>query len=214
LNNRCAVLQNFIIKEATQMNLKLNTSDPILSKISSQIDPPVIHSTANVFHDLMSCIVEQQIHYRSTKRIFSKALERAGITLLTSDNFYLFEKHSLPQLKLRMDKYKTMLLFTEYWNTNTLDFNQLSDEEVIAELSAIKGIGKWTIDMILLYTLNRPDVFPYDDFHLKKSMISLYKLNPEAKLKAQMIEVSQAWMNQKSLAVLYLLAWKKQNKAM
>jgi DNA-3-methyladenine glycosylase II len=66
--------------------------------------------------------------------------------------------------------------------------------------------------MILLYTLERPNVFPYDDFHLKQIMISLYNLNPKVRLKAQMLEVADNWGNQKSLAVLYLLAYKEFNK--
>jgi DNA-3-methyladenine glycosylase II len=75
-------------------------------------------------------------------------------------------------------------------------------------LSGIKGIGKWTIDMILLYTLERPNIFPSDDFHLKQIMTSLYHLHPKAKLRAQMLKVAEQWGNQKSLATLYLLAWK------
>lgn len=189
-------------------------TDPILENIMRQIAQPVVPSTNDVFHDLMSCIIEQQIHYRSTKRIFSKALERAGIEHLTLDNFHLLEQHALPQIKLAMGKYETMMSFVEYWSNNTLDFNALSDEAVAAELSSIKGIGKWTIDMILLYTLNRPDVFPFDDFHLKQIMVSQYNLDPKVKLKAQMLEVAKNWGHQKSLAVLYLLDWKylKNNK--
>jgi DNA-3-methyladenine glycosylase II len=55
----------------------------------------------------------------------------------------------------------------------------------------------------------RADVFPYDDFHLKEIMVKLYGLNPNVKLKAQMLDVAGTWGNQKSLAVLYLLSWKK-----
>jgi len=190
----------------------LSNHDPILEKIMAQIEEPIFHSTHNVFHDVMSCIVEQQIHYRSTKKVFAKALELADIEQLSLENIDLFEKHALPPLQLSMNKYETMRAFIDYWNKNTLDFNQLSDAEVISELSGIKGIGKWTIDMILLYTLNRPDVFPYDDFHLKHIMVTLYDLDPKSKLKAQMLEVSQQWGNQKSKAVLYLLEWKKQKK--
>jgi DNA-3-methyladenine glycosylase II len=90
----------------------------------------------------------------------------------------------------------------------------LPDEEIRAQLSAIKGIGKWTMDMILLYTLERPNVFPYDDFHLKQIMVSLYGLDSKVKLKAQMIGVSEHWGHQKSLAVRYLLAWKTYNKSL
>jgi DNA-3-methyladenine glycosylase II len=186
--------------------------DPILQNIIGQIDRPIIDSTNAVFHDLMSCIIEQQIHYRSSKRIFAKVLERAGIERLTLENFHLLEQYSLPHIKLSAGKYDTMLSFIDYWSKNTLDFNNLSDEEVQAELSGIKGIGKWTIDMILLYTLNRPNIFPYDDFHLKQIMTSLYDLNPGSKLKAQMLEVSKNWGGQRSLAVLYLFAWKEFKK--
>lgn len=187
----------------------LAKNDPILEKIILQIPKPEIETTNDVFHDLMSCIIEQQIHYRSTKRIFAKALERASIDHLTIDNFHLIEKHSLSQIKLAMGKYETMMSFIEYWGNNNKDFNTLSDDEVIAELSSIKGIGKWTIDMILLYTLKRENVFPYDDFHLKQIMVSLYGLNEKVKLKAQMLAIAENWGEQKSLAVLYLLAYKK-----
>ena len=60
-------------------------SDPVLGKICNQIEWPAINSTNDVVHDLTSCIIEQQIHYRSTKRIFARALERAGIDHLTVD---------------------------------------------------------------------------------------------------------------------------------
>jgi DNA-3-methyladenine glycosylase II len=191
------------------MPTKISFNDPILKNVVLQIDTPKINSTKDVFHDLMSCIIEQQIHYRSTKKIFAKALERAGIDHVSLNNFHLIEKHALPAIKLAGGKYETMMAFIEYWQNNTIDFNTLTDEQVAEQLSSIKGIGKWTIDMILLYTLNRPNVFPYNDFHLKQIMTALYKLNPNSKLKAQMLAIAEQWSNQKSLAVLYLLETKK-----
>jgi DNA-3-methyladenine glycosylase II len=191
------------------MKAHINFKDSVLKNITAQVTQPIIHSTNNVFHDVMSCIIEQQIHYRSTKRIFAKALERARIEQLTLDNFHLVEKHSFTQIKLAMNKYETMLAFIEYWQNNKLDFNTLTDEAIIDELSSIKGIGRWTIDMILLYTLQRPNVFPTDDFQLKQIMTALYKFNATFKLKAQMLATAENWGNQKSLAVLYLLEAEK-----
>ncbi|MBQ0907949.1 DNA-3-methyladenine glycosylase 2 family protein [Flavobacterium sp. F-328] len=187
----------------------LSNNDPILAKVILQIPKPEIESTNDVFHDLVSCIFEQQIHYRSTKRIFAKALEKSSIEHLTLDNFYLVEEHYLKNSNLATGKYETLLAFIDYWSNNTKDFNTLSDNEVVKELSSIKGIGKWTIDMILLYTLQRQNVFPYDDYHLKQIMVSLYGLNEKVKLKAQMLEIAENWGEHKSLAVLYLLAFKK-----
>lgn len=130
------------------MTRDLINSDKILKNIIAQLEPPSFVSTNNVFHDLVGCLIEQQIHYRSSKRIYLRALERAGIDVLT-------------------------------------------------------------LDKILLYTLQRPNVFPYDDYSLKLIMTKVYNLNPDVKLKAQMLSIAEQWGSHKSLAVLYLLKWKE-----
>ncbi len=190
----------------------ISVSDEILEKIIDEIPKPEINSTNNVFHDLISCILEQQIHYRSTKNIFQKMLNASGLERLTPDNFHQFEEKAFGNIKLSIRKYETVLRVLEFWAENNIDWFLLTDLEVIEKLSSINGIGKWTIDMILLYSLNRANVVPYDDYHLKQVMVSLYNLDPQLKLKAQMVEVSENWGEKKSLAVLYLLAWKQHNK--
>jgi DNA-3-methyladenine glycosylase II len=189
-------------------NTTLAQADPILAKIIGSIPEPVIESTHDVFFDLMSCIIEQQIHYRSTKRIFAKGLERADLGTLNLENFPIFEEKALSAIKLSESKYATLSEAIAFFTANNLNWQAMSDAEVREKLSGIKGIGNWTIDMILLYTLERPDVFPYDDFHLKEIMVRLYSLNPNSRLKAQMLDVATVWGVHKSLAVKYLLAWK------
>ncbi|NJN33770.1 MAG: DNA-3-methyladenine glycosylase 2 family protein [Saprospiraceae bacterium] len=192
------------------MKEKLAQNDPILKEIIATIPEPIIESTHDVFFDLMSCIVEQQIHYRSTKRIFPRLLEKAGLTTLNLDNFSEFEK-VLPTITLATSKYETLAATSDFFQNNKINWQLLSDAEVIEKLGLIKGIGKWTIDMILLYTLERPNVFPYDDFHVKEIMVKLYGLNPNSRLKAQMLEIAENWGEHKSLAVKYLLAYKAFN---
>lgn len=190
----------------------LFNQDSILKQVVAPLEVPFFASTNQVFHDVISCIIEQQIHYRSSKKIFANALKRSGIAYVTPENFHLFELHGISNLKMSMNKYETLLRFVEYWSNQSKDFFALTDEEVIKELSSIKGIGQWTIDMVLLYTLKRPNIFPVDDFHIKQVMIYLYQLDPKNKLKSQMLQIAEKWGSQKSLAVLYLLEWKKQNK--
>jgi DNA-3-methyladenine glycosylase II len=192
--------------------LQLTENDAVLKNIIKTIPEPQFQSSNNVFHDLMSCILEQQIHYRSTKKIFQKMLNTASLEILTPENFPQFEEKAFSNIKLSTGKYETVLRIIEFWNENKISWQELNDEEIISTLSSIKGIGKWTIDMILLYTLQRPNIFPYDDFHLKEIMIKLYGLDPNVKLKAQMIDVSNTWGEHKSLAVRYLLAYKDFNK--
>ncbi|HOY16740.1 MAG TPA: hypothetical protein PLC89_05595 [Haliscomenobacter sp.] len=198
----------------SENEMLLSKSDPILERIILQVPQPQIETTNDVFHDLMSCVVEQQIHYRSTKRVFQKMLNSANLERLSPANFRQFEERALGNIKLATGKYETIVGILALWEANKMDWQLLGDEEIISTLSTIKGIGKWTIDMVLLYTLERPNIFPYDDFHLKQIMVSLYNLDPKAKLKAQMIEIAENWGNQKSLAVLYLLAWKQYQKSL
>lgn len=195
---------------SSQSKQHLIKADEKLAHIISLIPEPLVESTGDVFFDLMSCILEQQIHYRSTKKIFAKMLQRAEIDRLTLQNFAAFEAKALADAKLSLSKYETVLAVLDFFTENKFDWNALSDDAIRQQLSSIKGIGKWTIDMILLYTLNRPDVFPYDDFHLKQVMSRVYGLDPSSKLKAQMLEIASLWGNHRSLAVKYLLSWKKQ----
>ena len=189
----------------------LKKVDPILKKIIDTIPSPQFISTKNVFHDLMSCVLEQQIHYRSTKKVFQKMLDKANLEILNPDNFSEFEKKGFGDVKLSMKKYETVLNIVQHWDENNVIWEELTNQEVINELSQIKGIGKWTIDMILIFTLNRPNIFSYDDFHIKQIMTKLYELNPKSKLKAQMKEISEPWSPYKSTAFRYLLELKKFN---
>ena len=109
---------------------------------------------------------------------------------------------------MSMNKYETLKRALDFFDENKLNWSEMSDEEVQKILSQIKGIGTWTIDMILLYTLQRPDIFPADDYHLKKIMCNLYDINTTSKIKAQLKAVSEYWSPHKSLAVKHLLAWK------
>jgi len=148
-----------------------------LEQIIHTIPYPQIISTNNVFHDLMSLVVEQQIHYRSAKRIFQKALERA-----------------------------------KFFENNQIQWSEKSNAEIHKLLTGVTGIGKKSVDMILLYTLQRPDIFIANDYHLKMIMESLYEIPSNAKLNAQIKTISTQWAPYRSTAVRYLLDWKTYQK--
>ena len=181
--------------------------DEVLQGIMSNITLAERASTKNVFHDLMSCIIEQQIHYRSTKKMFQKMLDSVGMNELNVKNFPDFEKAFL-NVKLSERKYETIARIVEFFENEEIDWFTLSDEEVRKTLTQIKGIGPWTMDMILLYTLERPDIFPADDYHLKGMMTELYDIDTSAKVKAQLKAVAEDWAPYRSSGVRYLLEWK------
>lgn len=87
---------------------------------------------------------------------------------------------------------------------------QLSNEEIVELLTQIKGVGKWTVEMLLMFSLQREDVFAVDDLAIQQAMIKLYKLDTSNKkqLKEKMIQISNKWSPYKTYACLHLWKWK------
>jgi DNA-3-methyladenine glycosylase II len=80
---------------------------------------------------------------------------------------------------------------------------RLSDEELIERLTSIRGVGRWTVEMLLIFTLGRPDVLPVDDFGVRDGYRVLYGLDASPKPKA-LAEIGQAWSPFRSIAAWYL----------
>lgn len=186
---------------------KLFPQDAVLQTIIKETELPVWVSTQNVFHDVMSCIIEQQIHYRSSKNVFRHLMQEAGLDELHPETFPQLEP-ALPKLRLSEAKYEAMAGTVDFFSRNKVPWNDLDDDQVRKQLSAIQGVGTWTAEMILLYTLHRPDVFPNGDYHLTQIMTKVYGLDPHKQLSKNMLQISERWGNNRSLAVLYLLAYK------
>ncbi len=86
----------------------------------------------------------------------------------------------------------------------------MSNEEIIDLLVQIKGVGQWTVEMLLMFSLGREDVFAVDDLGIQQGMQRLYNLDTTNKklLKAQMLELSQQWKPYRSYACLHIWKWK------
>ncbi|MEL7363422.1 MAG: hypothetical protein AAFN13_15205 [Bacteroidota bacterium] len=185
-------------------------SDPVLARLEQTVPLPPHESTGEVFHDLVSCLVEQQIHYRSTKHVFQRALERAGLDRVTPATFDTFESEGLADILLSRQKREALASTAAFFQEHPdIEWAALSDGDVRATLNQFRGVGIWTIDMVLLFTLERPDVFPVDDYHLKQIMGALYGIEPGKGQKRRMKDVAEAWRPERSRAVRLLLAWKE-----
>ena len=88
--------------------------------------------------------------------------------------------------------------------------DKLTNEEVINYLTEIKGVGRWTVEMLLMFTLGREDVFAVDDLGIQQAMISLYgiKTTDKKKLSARMKKISESWSPYRTYACMYLWRWK------
>lgn len=88
--------------------------------------------------------------------------------------------------------------------------NKMNNEEVIEYFIAIKGVGRWTVEMLLMFALGREDVFAVDDLGIQNAMIGLYKLSREDKkqFKEDMLRISKKWSPYRTYACMHLWQWK------
>lgn len=90
--------------------------------------------------------------------------------------------------------------------------SKMNNEEVIEYLTKIKGVGRWTVEMLLIFTLGREDVFAVDDLGIQQAMIAVYKLDKsdKKKLHTDMLRISAKWSPYRSYACLHL--WRHKDK--
>jgi DNA-3-methyladenine glycosylase II len=87
---------------------------------------------------------------------------------------------------------------------------KMENEDIIELLTQIKGVGKWTVEMLLMFSLCREDVFAVDDLGIQQAMCKLYKISAadKKKMKTRMLKISAAWSPYRTYACLHLWGWK------
>jgi DNA-3-methyladenine glycosylase II len=95
-------------------------------------------------------------------------------------------------------------------NITDKKLHKLNNDEVIALLTEIKGVGKWTVEMLLMFALCREDIFAIDDLGLQNAMIKLYnlKITDKKLLKEKILKLSAKWSPYRTYACMYLWQWK------
>jgi len=167
----------------------------------------------NHFKSLVVAIINQQLSGKAADTIFKRfeVLFAAGAR---SKKFPTPEQVlKMPTAKLRkvgLSGMKVQFLkdLSRKILDGTVDFRAMkkwSDEEVIEHLVQVKGIGRWTAEMFLMFSLGRDDIFSYGDLALRKAMQNLYKLRAQPTQK-QADKISAAWKPYRTLASRYL--WK------
>lgn len=105
---------------------------------------------------------------------------------------------------------KNIAEFSLTEGTSFAQLQAMSDEEVIAYLTRIKGVGRWTVEMLLMFTLGREDVFPVDDLGIQQAMARIYRLKTDDKkaFREKMKKISAKWSPYRSYASLHLWRYK------
>lgn len=157
------------------------------------------------FHSLCQSIVWQQLAGKAAQRIWDRLLDNVELEpsgVITAG----FETLRGAGLSGRKAEY--LLGVAQAFSDGTLDhdFAQMEDEEVIDELVKLRGVGRWTAEMFLIFSLGRLDVFANDDYGLRKAVQKLYGLE-ELPKKAQLEEITSKWEPYRTVASLALWKW-------
>ena len=182
--------------------------DPKLAVVIPQIELPDVHKHNDIYLDLLDSIVSQQLSVKAAGTIFQRFLEIFDNLNPTPHRVLDTDMEILRGCGLSYQKARYIQNIAAYWIENQCikkDWLALSDDEIIAELTTIKGVGKWTVQMILMFRLNRLDVFPIDDLGIRQGMMRLYSVEATGKeLVKQLTEIAEAWRPYRSVACRYV----------
>ena len=186
--------------------LHFKKNDPILHKVSLKITPFELEIHPNPFLRLTRSIIGQQLSVKAAATIFGR-LE------------YLFEKNEIkPEGLLKISDEKMRAAGISYQKISYLKdlskkvidnevefskFPELSEDVIIEELVKIKGVGRWTAEMFLMFSLGKPDVFSFGDLGLQNAIKKSYELKQKPTLK-QMEKLSKKWAPFRTYAAMIL----------
>ena len=158
----------------------LRTADPVMKAIIDAVGPFTLGLERNRFRMLICSIISQQISGSAATSIIRRLRTLAGPGGLKAANLARFSIAELRSVGLSPQKASYVTDLVQKVNDGTVDLRQigrLSDERVIDQLTEVKGIGRWTAQMFLIFSLGRLDVFPYDDLGVRSAIRDNYGLN-------------------------------------
>jgi len=188
----------------------LRTADPILKALIDEIGEPRDRTRgrpADHYGALVRSIVGQQLSTKAARAIFSRLTDRYGGRTPTPQEVLAEDPEELRAAAgLSRAKVSFLRSLAEHVLDGELELDrleQLSDEEVIAELVAVKGLGTWSAHMFLMFHLSRPDVLAVGDLGIRRAVMIRYGLS-ELPTPTELEVIGEAWRPYRTLACLYL----------
>lgn len=183
----------------------LKKSDKILADIITRVGPYRITYREASFEALARAIVFQQLNGKAARTIYARLEEAAGgkITPEAIQNLSVGEMRRAGLSKQKMGYIRDL---AEHAISGKVDFNnlhQMTDEEVIAALTDIKGVGEWTAHMFLIFALRRPNVLATGDHGVRTAIQRAYKKR-KLPTPTEMEKIAACWHPYRSVACWYL----------
>ena len=182
----------------------LSRKDRVMKRLIAQSDGAYLQTRGDAFITLARSIVGQQISVKAAQNVWDRfvLLPRK----MTAANVLKLKVDDMRSAGLSARKIEYLVDLALHFDSGAIDveaWKAMDDETIIAELVGIRGIGRWTAEMFLIFHLMRPDVLPLDDLGLLKG-ISVNYFSGEPVSRAEAREVGDAWAPYRSVAVWYI----------
>ena len=181
--------------------------DKIMQVLIKKYGRPDFNPGQDYFQSLFRSIVFQQLSGEAAQTIYKRLVNLITETSNLCPNEVLkLDNDDMRKAGLSFQKINYVRNLADYFENNSFkkkDVERMTDEEISKELTQIKGIGQWTVDMFLMFTLNRADILPYKDLGIQKGIMKiLNKKNLPSK--KEMENCSKKWEPYRTIACWYL----------
>jgi DNA-3-methyladenine glycosylase II len=189
------------------------SKDKKLKKLLESGEPHQLRKRNNICIYLCASIMSQQLSTKVADIIYKRFITLYGGKEPLPQQILDTPSETLRSIGLSYAKVsyvKNVAQFAMEFGMDIKKLSKMSNEEVIEYLVVIKGVGRWTIEMLLMFALGREDVFAVDDLGIQNAMIKLYNLDNTDKkqLKEDMLRISKKWSPYRTYACVHLWQWK------
>jgi 3-methyladenine DNA glycosylase/8-oxoguanine DNA glycosylase len=184
----------------------LKKKDEKMGRLITKFEKPEFKKDNNYFEALVRAIVYQQLSGKAAATIYERFKDLFTNNKFPSPSIVMEKSHEeLRSVGLSNQKASYIHNIANAFYTGTVpkNINAIDDNEVIECLTTIKGVGPWTAEMFLMFTLNRPDVFPVTDLGIQKGFQLFFQLDKLPR-PDQMIKNAEPWRPYRTLASWYL----------
>jgi len=182
----------------------LSNKDKKLSKIIETYPNDFLYSKSDPFFTLARSIVGQQISVKAAQSVWGRLeikVKKINPKVILRTHSSTLKSIGLSRQKVNYLKNLANAFIEKKIKVNM--WNKMNDEEIVQDLIQIKGIGRWTAEMFLIFNLCRADIFPLDDIGMIKGLCKLYKISYPTEREI-IIKIGDKWKPYRSVATWYL----------
>jgi len=199
----------------SKLQKQLVSQDPVLIPVFESVGPRRSHYRQDdIYFGLLSAITAQQLSGKAADTIFGRFLDLFPDRYPHPEKIFqrtVEQMRSAGLSRQKSDYIRNIARFALEFGITREILDRMSDEEVIDYLTRIKGVGRWTAEMVLMFGLGRPDVLPVDDLGIQQAMIKLYSMRSRGRaLRKRMTVKAEAWRPHRTYVCSCLWQWKDQ----